>query len=100
MGSIFKKLLGINWRTTVSAIIAIAGLAVNIQVAWKARDFTAVVNNAQMVMLNLSLIAAAVGFLNAKDSNVTGAGATAKSVDSSGVVTNVEGDKVGKQPAT
>jgi hypothetical protein len=97
--TVFAKIGVINWKTTGSAVIAIAGLAVNIQVAWKAKDFMAVVNNAQMVMLNLGLIATALGLLGAKDSNVTGAGTQAKAVDSSGVVTNVEGEKVGKQPA-
>lgn len=97
--NIFQKLLGLNWKTTGSAIIAIAGLAVNIQVAWKAKDFMAVFNNAQMIMLNLGLVATALGLLGAKDSNVTGAGTQQKAVDSAGVVTNVEGDKVGKQPA-
>src|SRR5436190_20654292 len=93
-----NKILRINYRTTAAAIIAIAGLAANVEVAWKARNFLAVVDNAQMIMLNLSLIAGAVGFLNAKDANVTGAGTQAKTVDSSGTVTNVEGKELGQQP--
>lgn len=95
----FQKLLGINWRTTGAAIIAIGGLAVNVQVAWKAKDFMAVVNNAQMIMLNLGLVATAFGMLSAKDSNVTGVGQQAKAVDSAGSVTNVAGEFVEQQSA-
>jgi hypothetical protein len=99
MKAIFQKLLGMNWRTTSAAIIAIAGLAVNIQVAWKAKDFMAIVNNSQMIMLNLGLIAAALGFASAKDSNVNGVGQQAVTVDSTGAVTNIAGEPLGKQSA-
>jgi hypothetical protein len=59
----------------------------------------AIVNNSQMIMLNLGLIATAAGMLSAKDSSVTGVGAQARAIDSSGAVTNVTGDVVGQQSA-
>lgn len=98
MRAFFQKLLGVNWRTTFAAIVAIIGLAINIQVAWKAKDIRAVANNAEMIMLNLGLIATALTGLNAKDANVTGAGTQAKTVDSTGAVTNVDGAALGNQP--
>lgn len=99
MGSVFQKLLGLNWGTTLAGISVIVAAVGRIGLAYRTRDFGAIFNDGQLVLQTIVAIVAGLGLISAKDKNVTGAGTTAKTVDSSGVVTNIEGDRVGKQPA-
>jgi hypothetical protein len=94
-----QKLLGINWGTTLAGISVIVAAIGRIGLAYRTRDFGAIFNDGQLLLTTIIGIAAGLGLISAKDKNVTGVGASAKAVDSSGVITNVEGDKVGKQPA-
>jgi hypothetical protein len=99
MGSLFQKILGINWKTTLAGIAVVIAAVSRIAVAYRTRDFEAIFTDGQLILETLGILLAGLGLLRAKDANVTGVGTAAKAVDSSGVVTNVEGDKVGKQPA-
>jgi len=76
MSKLMQKLLGVNWKTTAAAITAIAAVVGNIVVAWKAKNFNAIFSNTQLLLTDLGLLLAAIGLLNAKDNNVTGAGST------------------------
>lgn len=99
MNALFQKLLGINWGTTLAGVSVIVAAIGRIALAYRTRDFGAIFNDGQLVLQTVVAIVAGLGLISAKDKNVTGVGTTAKAVDSSGIVTNVEGDKVGKQPA-
>lgn len=94
-----QRLLGINWKTTLAGITVLIAAVGRIIAAYRTKDFGAIFGDAQLVIETIGTVLIGLGLLSAKDSNVTGAGTTAKAVDSSGVVTNVEGDRVGKQPA-
>lgn len=93
-----NKLLGINWRTSLAAWSAIVAAIGRIIIAWRAKDFQAIFTDGQLIFETVGLLLVALGLMKAKDQNVTGTGAVAKSVDSSGIVTNREGEVVGKQP--
>jgi hypothetical protein len=99
MGSIFQKLLGINWGTTLAGIAAIVAVIGKILLAYRTKDFSAIFSNGQELFADISLLLVGLGLIAAKDRNVTGVGSVAKTVDSSGTVTNVEGEVVGKQPS-
>lgn len=97
MGSILKKLMGINYKTTmtgIAALMAVLGVILN---AWRTKDFQTIFTQGQTVIPIVMGILTALGMFSAKDANVTGAGASAKAVDSSGTVTNTAGDVVGQQ---
>jgi hypothetical protein len=98
MGAILQKILGLNWGTTLAGITVIVAAVGRIVLAYRTRDFEAIFSDGQLVLTTLTAILAGLGLISAKDRNVTGAGITAKAVDSSGVVTNVKGDEIGKQP--
>lgn len=93
----FQKLLGINWKTTmtgIGALVAVLGVILN---AWRTKDFGTIFTQGQTVIPIVMGILTALGMFSAKDSNVIGAGVAAKAVDSTGTVTNVAGDVVGQQ---
>ncbi len=94
----FKKLLGINWRTTTGAIIAVLGLAGNIYLSVKKKDFLAAIDSSQMLMANVGLLATTIVGLSAKDASVTGVGSKAAEVDSKGTLTTADDKVVGQQP--
>lgn len=96
-----NRILGINWRTTIlgiGVIVAAVGRAV---LAFRSKnfDFVLLAEDGQLIATTLGGVLAGLGLIIAKDSTVTGAGSQAKAIDSTGVVTNVEGEVVGKQSA-
>jgi len=93
-----NKLLGINWKTTLAGISAIIAAIGRILVAYKTRDFAAILADGQLIIETITMIILGLGLLKAKDQNVTGTGVAAKAVDSSGTITNREGDVIGQQP--
>lgn len=93
-----NKLLGLNWKTTLAGIAVIVAALGRIALAYKTKDFGAIFTDGQLVLSTLVGIIAGLGLIKAKDQNVTGTGATAKALNSSGTLTNREGEVVGKQP--
>lgn len=98
MGSIITKLLGINWKTTLAGVTVIVAAIGRIGVAYKTKDFQAIFTDGQLILETVGMLIAGFGLLKAKDENVIGTGATAKAVDSSGTITNRDGEVVGIQP--
>jgi len=100
MNAFLTRIFGINWRTTILGIGVIVGAGGRILLAFRSKqyDFTALAEDGQLIMNTAGMVLGGLGLWIAKDASVTGAGSTAKSVDGAGVVSNVEGDKVGKQP--
>lgn len=96
---ILNRILGINYRTTILGIGVIVAAIGRVTLAYKARDFTSLANDGQLIAETVTALLAGLGLLIAKDSSVTGVGAQAKAVDSKGTLTNVEGEEVGKQSA-
>lgn len=96
--TIFNKVFGVNYRTTILGIGVIVAALSRVAMAWKVKDFTALAEDGQLIMETLAALLAGLGLFIAKDANVIGAGSQAKSVDSSGTVKNVEGEVVGVQP--
>lgn len=92
-----SKLLGINYKTTLAGLAVIAAAVGRIAVAYKTKDFAAIFADGQLILETVGLLLAGLGLLKAKDQNVTGTGTAAKSVDSSGEITNREGKVVGQQ---
>jgi hypothetical protein len=92
-----SKLLGINWRTTLAGFAVIVAAVGRIAVAYRTKDFQAILSDGQLILETVGILIAGFGLLTAKDQNVTGTGTAAKSVDSSGIVTNREGEVVGQQ---
>lgn len=93
----FEKLLGINWKTTLAGITAIVAACGRIAIAYRTKDFEALLTDGQLVMETVIALILGLGLLKAKDQNVTGTGTAAKSVDSAGTMTNREGEVVGQQ---
>lgn len=93
----FNKLLGINWKTTLAGISAIIAAVGRIAIAYKSRDFAAILQDGQLIIETITMIILGLGLLKAKDQNVTGTGTAAKSVDSTGEITNREGEVIGQQ---
>lgn len=99
--SILKWLLGLNWRTGLAGWTVILAAIGRIGLAWKARDFNAIMEDGQLILTTVLAIATGLGLIKAKDQNVTGTGTAAKTLDaSSGTLTNREGAVVGKQSVT
>lgn len=97
--TIFNKVFGVNYRTTILGIGVIFAALGRVAMAWRVKDFTALAEDGQLIMETLAALLAGLGLFIAKDSNVIGAGSQAKTVDSSGAVKNAEGEVVGTQPA-
>lgn len=98
MGDVFTRFLGINWKTTLAGLAAIVAAVSRIAVAYRTRDFQAIFTDSQLILETVGLLLVAFGLIKAKDQNVTGAGTSAKIVDTStGEVTNAEGKVVGQQ---
>lgn len=93
-----NKILGINYRTTILGIGVIVAAVGRLVLAYKAKDFTSLANDGQLIAETVAALLAGLGLFVAKDSSVTGTGSQAKSVDSAGTITNVEGQAVGHQP--
>lgn len=98
MKKFFAALGVINWKTTIAGIGALCTVVGVILNAWRTKDFATIFTQSQTLIPIITGILVAVGLLSAKDANVTGVGTQAKAVDSSGTITNVEGEVVGKQP--
>jgi hypothetical protein len=98
MPSWVNKILGINWRTSLAAWATIMAAVGRIAVAYRTRDFQAIFTDSQLIFETIGLLLVAFGLMKAKDQNVTGTGTTAKAVDSSGTITNREGEVIGQQP--
>lgn len=92
-----KRLLGINWKTTITGIgtlITVLGVILN---AWRSKDFSTIFTQSQTLIPIVTGLLIGLGLISAKDGNVTGVGDKAKAVDGAGTVTNVEGKVVGQQ---
>lgn len=100
MNVLLTKIFSVNYATTILGIGVIFAAVGRVAIAWKSKDFVSLATDGQLIMSTAGLILGGFGLVLAKDRNVTGAGQQAKAVDSSGVLTNVEGDAVGKQSAT
>jgi hypothetical protein len=96
---ILNKVFGINYRTTILGIGVVFAAAGRVVLAYKAKDFSALAEDGQLIMETTAALLAGLGLLIAKDAKVTGVGTQAKAVDSSGVVKNVEGEVIARQPA-
>ena len=94
------RILGVNYRTTILGIGVIFAAVGRIGLAYRARDFTALANDGQLIAETVAGILAGLGLLIAKDANVTGAGTLAKTVEGDGTVKNIEGEVVAKQPTS
>ena|SRR5690349_25028895 len=99
MNAFLNRIFGINWRTTILGLGVIVGAVGRITLAFRSKhyDFSALAEDGQLIMTTAGLLLSGLGLYIAKDASVTGVGTTAKAVDSSGAITNVEGDKVGQQ---
>jgi uncharacterized membrane-anchored protein len=97
MSQVLTKIFGINYRTSILAVGVIVAAAGRVVLAYKAKDFTALANDGQLIMETAAALLAGLGLFIAKDAKVTGVGSQAKSVDSTGVVKNIEGDVVARQ---
>jgi hypothetical protein len=75
-----KQLLGINWQTTLAGMALIAAAVGRIAVAYRTRDFAAILDDTKLVFETLIAIIAGLGLTKAKDQNVTGAGPGARDV--------------------
>lgn len=97
-----NRIFGINWRTTILGVGVIVAAVGRIILAFRSKnyDFIALAEDGQLIMTTLAALLAGVGLFIAKDSAVTGTGTQAKAVDSAGMVTNVEGTVIARQPAT
>ncbi len=96
--NILNRIFGINYRTTILGIGVIVAAAGRIGLAYKTKDFTAIANDGQLIMETAGGVLAGLALLFTKDAKVTGAGTLAKTVDSTGTVTNADGKVVDQQP--
>lgn len=101
LNQILTKVFTINYRSTILGIGVIAAAIGRISLAFRTKhfDFIALAEDGQLIMTTVGLVLSGLALMQTKDARVTGTGTQAKTVDDSGVVTNVQGDPVGKQPA-
>lgn len=78
------SLLGVNWKTTLAGITALVAAFGRIALAWKTKDFAAILTDGQLMLATLLSVAIGLGLIKAKDQNVTGAGPNAAIVHSDG----------------
>lgn len=95
---LLARILGVNYRTTILGIGVIFAAVGRIMLAYRARDFTSLANDGQLISETIAGILAGLGLFIAKDATVTGAGTLAKTVASDGTVKNIEGEVVAQQP--
>lgn len=95
MGGIISKLLGINYRTTLAGFMAIVAAVGRIAVAYRTRDFEAIITDGQLIIETVGIIMLGLGLMKAKDQSVTGAGPVAVQVAADGSATDREGEDVG-----
>ena len=94
-----KKLLGINWKTTLPGILVLVGVVAKFTNAVRQKDIGTVLMSTQELSVDIPLVLAGLGLITAKAQDVTGTGKQSVAVDNSGNVTNAEGDNLGKQQA-
>lgn len=94
-----NRILGINWRTTILGIGVIVAAGGRFVLAFRSKnyDFPALAEDGQLIMTTIGLVLAGLAATKAKDQNVIGTGATAKTVDSTGEITDRVGKVVGQQ---
>ena len=92
-----KKLLGINWKTTLPGILTLIGVAAKFANAVRQKDIGTVLMSTQELSVDIPLVLLGLGLITAKAQDVTGTGKQSVAVDSSGNVTNAAGDELGKQ---
>lgn len=90
-------ILGINFKTTILGIGVIFAAVGRVLIAYRSKDFVGLANDGQLIMETIAALLAGFGLVKAKDQNVTGTGTGARSIDSTGVITNREGTVVGQQ---
>lgn len=88
MKAFFAAILGINWKTTLAGITVIIAAVGRIVLAYRTKDFGAIITDGQLVISTVLAIVAGLGLINSKDGNTTGAGTGAKKVESDGTVTH------------
>lgn len=97
---VLRRILGVNYRTTILGIGVIVAAVGRILLAWKTKDFSAIADDSQLIVETITALLIGLGLYIAKDANVTGVGSQAKTVGSDGIVKNVEGEKIGTQAET
>jgi hypothetical protein len=97
---LLNKILGINWKTTITGIGVIVAAGGRMLMAFRTKnyDFVLLAEDGQLIMTTLGLLLTGVGLLKAKDENVTGTGDGALTSDSSGALKNREGIVVVEAP--
>lgn len=79
--SLLRKLVGVNWKTTLAGAGALITAAGKIYFAFKTKDFATVFTSANELVPDITLILLGVGLLNAKDNDTAGAGEKARKVE-------------------
>lgn len=74
MQKFLVKILGINWKTTLSGISLIIGVVTKILLAWRTKDFATIFSSSQELITDISLLLMGLGLLSAKDASTTGTG--------------------------
>ncbi len=69
-----KKILGINWKTTLAGLTALVAVAAKITSDIKTKDFVSVITDLQSLLAEVAGVGIGIGLLVAKDNDTTGAG--------------------------
>ncbi len=93
-----KKILGINYQTTLPGILAIVAVLGKILAEYRTRDFGAIFSSSQELFTDITLVLAGIGLITAKAANVTGVGTQAATVTDSGKLVTADDQIVGQQP--
>lgn len=94
-----KKLLGINWKTTLPGILVIFGLITKIGAALRTKDFGTVFTSAQELIPDVIALLMGIGLIAAKASDVTGVGTQAAKVTETGKLVTADDKIIGTQPS-
>lgn len=93
-----KKLLGINWKTTLPGILAILAVVGKIINDFRTKDFGQVFENVNNLIPLITGLLVGLGLIAAKASDVTGVGTQAAKLEDNGKLVTADDKVIGSQP--
>lgn len=69
--NILQKILGVNWKTTLAGLAALAAVAAKVYADIKTKDVASFFSDTQSLIGEVAGIGVGIGLIQAKDNNTT-----------------------------